>query len=462
MGEESALSLAFPQFRPSASAGAGGDGEPGVQEASAASITLPQVRILSPQDGSDVPGREVTLNVALLAPRPLAHCRVTINGRPFGPDQGFALTAAGAKQSTIERGLIMSKDVPLAYGPERQTLAQQLPAVATLVNDPRYSAFQQLELPLALADTDGPLLKITVDVETADGIQSDRQILRLRRPPTERPGALRVLAVGVGRYTNPDVPPLIFAAADARDLAAAMQSQAGDGKLYGSVQVKVLTDAEATLPALQQGLAWFTDNVPEGATLVLLVSGHGVKEGAKQSERYYFAPVGLDPKNISGTGLPWREVLKALQRARQHARAVWLLADCCRAAPDLERRWPPQATNRELGPGEEVRVGNLLICTASKGDQPSYESGELHHGLFTQTWLEALRGELGSKYSDAYVEGGVLTLSRLTTILGDRVLEHANKVGKSQEVEFATVDGSFPANQPVFLKVPASQPTGTR
>src|SRR5205807_5467980 len=97
-----------------------------------------------------------------------------------------------------------------------------------------------------------------------------------------------------------------------------------------------------------------------GETLMLLLSGHGVKEG----EAFYFAPVGLDPGNLSGTGLPWRELLAGLETARQKARAVWVLADCCRAAPGLARE--RQAPGRDLRRGVE-EGGNLVICTASAG-----------------------------------------------------------------------------------------------
>src|SRR5207247_3383999 len=112
-----------------------------------------------------------------------------------------------------------------------------------------------LRLTLPVEETDGSFLRVAMTVQTNGGSISNRQILRLRRPQAEASrGALRVLAIGVGAYSQPRVPRLQFAAADARDMAAALQAQAGENRLYRTATVKVLADADATLPAIRQGL----------------------------------------------------------------------------------------------------------------------------------------------------------------------------------------------------------------
>ena len=60
-------------------------------------------------------------------------------------------------------------------------------------------------------------------------------------------------------------------------------------------------------------------------------SGHGIKQG----EAVYFAPVGFDPNNAAGTGLPWKEVLDRLEGVRPTVKAVWLLAPPNAAATSL-------------------------------------------------------------------------------------------------------------------------------
>src|SRR5262249_15148228 len=150
----------------------------------------------------------------------------------------------------------------------------------------------------------------------------------------------------------------------------------------------------------------------------------------------YFAPVQFQPQNAAGTGLPWKEVLAKLEQARRKARAVWVLADCCRSAPGLRRELA--ATPRDLKRGVEDG-GNLIVCTASSGDQPSYESQALKHGIFTAAWLEALRGEVPPEYQGIYREvarGRVLDLAGLQFLVNERVLRHARAAGVRQKVDF--------------------------
>jgi uncharacterized caspase-like protein len=223
--------------------------------------------------------------------------------------------------------------------------------------------------------------------------------------------------------------------------------------------VKALTDSEATLPAIRQALAAFTRDVQPGETLVLVLSGHGVKD--KEGKPFYFAPTGLDPEKMAETGLPWKELLGQLEGARRQARAVWVLADCCRAAPALSRQQnlagDQEATSDDLLRDTD-NSGNLLICTASSGDRPSYESEESKHGLFTQVWLEALRGDVGKQLDFLYEERArtrVLTLSGLQSILSLRMRYYARREGVRQEVEFPRLEGSFSPDLPVFVPVSA-------
>jgi hypothetical protein len=415
----------------------------------------PEVRILSPDPDSEIQGDEVSLTLALVAPLPPTRYRVWINGRPFGPANGFPLAAPNERSfrnaipHVVEKGRILQK------GTERDDLARELPAeVAALVRSPLYGHFQQLRLTLPLEESDGALLRIAVVAESADG-RGGGQIIQLRRPHAElNRGPLRVLAIGIGAYTR--LPQLRFAADDARALAAAFQEQAGEGKLYRRAEAKLLTEGEATHSAIQQGLEWLTQDIQPGETLILVLSGHGLKE----DNRYYFAPVNLDPEKVRETGLPWTEVLARLQAARAKARSVWVLADCCRAAPGLAA--DRQATGRDLRRGVE-ETGNLLICTAAEGDRPSYESETLKHGLFTQAWLEALRGDLletlGKAWEGCYrrsPHGWLLTFSGLQFILAWRVPEHAEQDGVRQGVEFPLWQTSFLQRQPVFIVVPAA------
>src|SRR5262249_58452452 len=122
---------------------------------------------------------------------------------------------------------------------------------------------------------------------------------------------LRVLSMGIAAYKN--LPKLGFANRDALDLGSALQAQAGEGKLYRGADVTVLTDSEATLPRIRQAINLLTGRSQPGDTIIVAVSGHGLKQGSAT----YFAPVGADPKRLGTTTLPSSEVLSQLKTARK-------------------------------------------------------------------------------------------------------------------------------------------------
>ena len=260
-------------------------------------------------------------------------------------------------------------------------------------------------------------------------------------------GSLRVLSIGIGAYDH--LQKLAYAHRDALELSDALRAQSGEDKLYTGTDVTTLTDSDATLARVRQSLDLFVSNVRQGDTLLLFLSGHGIKRG----EQTYFAPVRFDPENADGTGLPWSEVLAKLETARQTARSVWVLADCCRAAKGLRRE--QMASARDFKKGVE-EGGNLVICTASSGDAPSYESEELRHGIFTQAWLEALRGEAPDLVYQPTARGKVLTLSGLQFWVDASVIKHARHVGVRQRIEFPRLEGSFSGSQPLFVPVPVA------
>src|SRR5262249_32311601 len=105
--------------------------------------------------------------------------------------------------------------------------------------------------------------------------------------------------------------------------------------------------------------------VRPGDTLILSLSGHGLKQGKDT----YFAPVRFDPENAAGTGLPWAAVLAKLEAARQTARAVWVLADCCRASPGL-RRPPPPPPPPQRERGDRSRDGGGPEAGGGRRRQP--------------------------------------------------------------------------------------------
>src|SRR5262249_54747744 len=119
---------------------------------------------------------------------------------------------------------------------------------------------------------------------------------------------------------------LEFPAADARAIAARFQQEAQP--LYDRVQVRTLTDEQATLANVRTGLRWLQASVRRGQidTALVFFSGHGVSRNG----RYYFATHDLDLQRLAGTSLSGRELRKALG-GKLRAKAVFLFVDTCHA-----------------------------------------------------------------------------------------------------------------------------------
>ena len=108
---------------------------------------------------------------------------------------------------------------------------------------------------------------------------------------------LYALLVGVSHYEDADLN-LGYAAKDASDLADVLKAQSG--RLYGDVQVKVLTDGAATSVALKDGLAWLAAHATDRDLELLFVAGHGITDA---KGRFWFLTYDADPARVSSTAV---------------------------------------------------------------------------------------------------------------------------------------------------------------
>ena len=83
------------------------------------------------------------------------------------------------------------------------------------------------------------------------------------------------LVVGVGKFKDPAINSLEWAAKDARDLPPRCKQQ---GRLYRKVEVKLLTDEDADNGSILDGLTWLKRQVGQGDVGVVFLAGHGVTD----------------------------------------------------------------------------------------------------------------------------------------------------------------------------------------
>ncbi|MCO6419003.1 caspase family protein [Siccirubricoccus sp. KC 17139] len=214
------------------------------------------------------------------------------------------------------------------------------------------------------------------------GLFAEGPVLELRRegeaaPPPDA-GRLLVLAIGVDHYANPELN-LRFAVADARTVAETLKRNGQD--LFRSVEVTLLTDAEASRAGVLAALDRLAEQARPEDTFVLYIAGHGLR--TEPDRRFLFLPA--DVRDISSfpvlrpQALDDEALVGALARVR--ARDGFLFIDTCHAG---------QLTVDSLAAlGNET--GRFLLA-ASTSVQEALDSYDERNGLFAVAVREGLTG----------------------------------------------------------------------
>jgi hypothetical protein len=118
--------------------------------------------------------------------------------------------------------------------------------------------------------------------------------------PVDTP-RLFLLAAGVSAYPRPAR--LHYAAPDAEEIARVFREKSGEA--FSKVEIKLLTDYQATHAGSLQGLDWLGKQMTTLDMALISLSGHGTRD---RRGEFYFLPIDANPRDIartcgSGTGL---------------------------------------------------------------------------------------------------------------------------------------------------------------
>jgi WD40 repeat protein len=222
---------------------------------------------------------------------------------------------------------------------------------------------------------------------------------------------LYVLAVGVSAYQDPAMR-LGFPAKDARDFAQAMQRQRGG--LYRDVEVKILTDAQASKDEVLDGLDWLRREVTQKDVGMLFLAGHGVND---PTGIYYYLPANANVDRLMRTGVPFSDIKNTLSSL---AGKALFFVDTCHSGNVMgtRRAGPVDITGvvNELASAEN----GVVVFASSTGRQYSMESKEWNNGAFTKALVEGLLGQaavgqtgrITHKMLDFYVAERVKALTK--------------------------------------------------
>jgi WD40 repeat protein len=212
------------------------------------------------------------------------------------------------------------------------------------------------------------------------------------------PHAAYVLAVGVGHH-NSDELTLHYAGKDATDFVKAMMRQKGHA--FSDVHKKLLTESEATLQAILDGLYWLESSVGPDDVAILFLSGHGFDD---RLGFYHYLPSGASFDNLGESSLAYRQLSEHLTKIKG---TIVIFIDTCHAGDLFGRpRSPSMDVTSFINRVSQPSTG-IIVYASSAGTQVSYESPFWKNGAFTKSVTEGLDG--AAKYGDRdYITASML------------------------------------------------------
>ncbi|MBI2891193.1 MAG: caspase family protein [Nitrospirae bacterium] len=241
------------------------------------------------------------------------------------------------------------------------------------------------------------------------------------------------VVIGVGRYKDPRIPELRFAAEDARSFAKLLSDPFAGG--IPESNLKVLVDEEATRGAVLAALGtWLSRNAGEDDTVIIYYAGHGAPEIDPTSTSIdgftkYIVPHDADPDDLFSTAIPMADLNRIF--ARIPSKRLVLLADACYSGVAGGRTFYNGPTERALNISREfmrdiAQGEGRVVVTSSDSNEVAIELPETGHGLFTHYLLRGMRGE-----ADQDADGRI-TVQEIYDYVYDRVVGHSRRRGGSQ------------------------------
>ncbi len=237
---------------------------------------------------------------------------------------------------------------------------------------------------------------------------------------------LHLLAIGVPHSD------LQFTQEDARDFAAAFESQQGKGKLFGKVFSTLLTAPEATTKLeIEQGMENLLrrsqsdseDRIGKDDFLVLLISSHGTTVG----ERFRLLPSDYKSENPLATTVDFKNII--LEYLDQIECKKLLFIDACHSGAigktSIEENLRKSKALEDALAAIANSPGGMSTLASCKGDQLSYEDPRWQNGAFTEALLDAFANRVFSdaegEFSADADENGFVALGELYEFVQRRV-----------------------------------------
>ncbi len=215
------------------------------------------------------------------------------------------------------------------------------------------------------------------------------------------------LVIGIGQFTDSEIPHLNYTAADATAFADAIEDPS-IGQ-FPADNVHVLTDKQATTKNIKEQLNWIARHAEANDLVVIYVATHGTPRTADSAgganylvtyDTEAYSGDDVDEDALYATAYPMVELANAVATRMKALRTVVFLDTCYSggaagsgtpaATQKLANTAPSEAmlSHMSLGTGR-------IVMSASENNEESLESDKFHHGYFTYYLLQTLKNGKG-------------------------------------------------------------------
>ena len=256
--------------------------------------------------------------------------------------------------------------------PDQPALPKSLKKGVTAVQGKPYT----LNLPVGDPGTICNVQFLAIDEQ---GLSSETQRCKLIYTGKKALPVLHVLAVGVGKYTSPDLSELKYPAKDAQDFVAAIQK--ADLSEYDHIATPILlTNGDATRQNILRTLNGLKKTVNSGDVVMVFFSGHGVREG--EEDAYFMSVDSRADEPYSG--VDFADIKKALRNLKeQHAKVVLFMDACYSGMMSMKG-------GRTVATIDDAEIIGFYSSTKS---ETSAEAKTVQNGYFTRALVEGLNGK---------------------------------------------------------------------
>lgn len=201
------------------------------------------------------------------------------------------------------------------------------------------------------------------------------------------------LVIGIGRFKDPTIPRLQYAAKDAKDVAALLADPRHGN--FDPSNITLLTDEQATRAAILNAMQQLFLQAREDDLVVTYVSSHGSPAAQDQGLGGigYIVTYDTTVKNIWVDGLEYQNFADKTTMIKARRKVTFL--DTCFSGEASRRGAKALAIE---GVGVDERTAKMFlsgegtfVITSSRANERSWESEKIQNSYFTYYLLDALK-----------------------------------------------------------------------